>query len=95
MGGAMTMGAAVSLAREGVLQLLMLAAPLLLASVVVGLVVSILQAATSIQEQTLSFVPKIFAVIGVALLLGPWLGASMIDFTTRLFESIPAMAAMP
>ena len=60
-----------------------------------GLVVAILQAATSIHEQTLSFVPKIFAVIGVALLLGPWLGASMVDFTTRLFESIPEMGAMP
>ena len=95
MQAAMTLGAAVTLAREAVLQLLMLAAPLLVASVVVGLAVAILQAATSIQEQTLSFVPKIFAVIGVALLLGPWLGASMVDFTTRLFESIPAMAAMP
>ena len=95
MAAAMTLGAAVTLAQDAVLQLLMLAAPLLVASVVVGLAVSILQAATSIQEQTLSLVPKIFAVIGVALLLGPWLGASMVDFTIRLFESIPAMGAMP
>ena len=91
----MTLGAAVALARDGVLQLLILAAPFLVASVVVGLVVSIVQAATSIQEQTLSFVPKIFAVIGVALLLGPWLGSSMVDFTTRLFETIPQMGATP
>ena len=95
MGGAMTLGAAVSLARDGVLQLLILAAPLLLASVLVGVVVSILQAAASIQEQTLSFVPKIFAVIGVALLLGPWLGGSMVDFTERLFATIPQMAGVP
>ena len=95
MESAMTLGAAVALARDAVLQLLILAAPLLVASVVVGLVVSILQAATSIQEQTLSFVPKIFAVIGVALLLGPWLGASMVDYTTRLFESIAPIGALP
>ena len=95
MAAAMTLGTAVTLARDAVLQLLVLAAPLMAASVLVGLVVSIVQAATSIQEQTLSFVPKILAVIAVALLLGPWLGASMIDFTTRLFESIPAMGAMP
>ncbi|MCY4484356.1 MAG: flagellar biosynthesis protein FliQ [Spirochaetaceae bacterium] len=91
----MTLGAAATLARDAVLQLLVLAAPMLVASVVVGLAVSIVQAATSIHEQTLSFVPKIFAVIGVALLLGPWLGASMVDYTTRLFESIPALGAMP
>ena len=95
MEAGMTLGAAATLARDAVLQLLVLAAPMLVASVVVGLAVSIVQAATSIQEQTLSFVPKIFAVIGVALLLGPWLGASMVDYTTRLFESIPAMGAMP
>lgn len=95
MAAAMTLGTVVSLARDAVLQLLVLAAPLMVASVLVGLVVAVVQAATSIQEQTLSFVPKIFAVLGVALLLGPWLGASMIDFTTRLFESIPALAAMP
>ena len=95
MASAMTLGVAVSLARDAVLQLLVLAAPMLVASVVVGLAVSIVQAATSIQEQTLSFVPKIFAVIAVALLLGPWLGASMVDFTTRLFASIPEMGAMP
>ena len=95
MESALTLGSAVALARDAVLQLLLLAAPLLVASVVVGLVVSILQAATSIQEQTLSFVPKIFAVIGVALLLGPWLGASMVDYTTRLFESIPHIGALP
>lgn len=95
MAAAMTLGSAVALAQDAVLQLLIMAAPLLVASVVVGLAVAIVQAATSIQEQTLSFVPKIFAVIGVALLLGPWLGTSMVDFTTRLFESIPQMGAAP
>ena len=88
----MTLGAAAALAQDGVLQLVMIAGPLLLVSVVVGLVISVLQAATSIQEQTLTFVPKIFAILGAVLLLGPWLGGSMVDFTRRLFESIPGMA---
>lgn len=88
----MTMGAVAALAQEGVLQLLMMAGPLLLVSVLVGLVISVLQAVTSIQEQTLTFVPKIFAVLGAALLLGPWLGGSMLDFTRRLFEQIPGLA---
>ena len=88
----MTLGAVAGLARDAVLQLLLMAGPLLLVSVLVGLVISVLQAITSIQEQTLTFVPKIFAVLGAALLLGPWLGGSMLDFTRRLFESIPGMA---
>ncbi len=88
----MTLGAAAALAQDGVLQLVTMAGPLLLVSVVVGLVISVLQAATSIQEQTLTFVPKIFAILGAVLLLGPWLGGSMVDFTRRLFESIPGMA---
>lgn len=88
----MTLGAAARLAQEGVLQLVMIAGPLLLVSVLVGLVISVLQAATSIQEPTLTFVPKIFAVLAAALLLGPWLGGSMVDFTRRLFEHIPGMA---
>lgn len=88
----MTLGAAAALAQDGVLQLVTIAGPLLLVSVVVGLVISVLQAATSIQEQTLTFVPKIFAILGAVLLLGPWLGGSMVDFTRRLFESIPGMA---
>jgi flagellar biosynthetic protein FliQ len=87
-----TLGAVAGLARDAVLQLLLIAGPLLLVSVVVGLVISVLQAITSIHEQTLTFVPKIFAVLGAALLLGPWLGSSMLDFTRRLFESIPGMA---
>lgn len=88
----MTLGAAAALAQEGVLQLVTIAGPLLLISVVVGLAIAVLQAATSIQEQTLTFVPKIFAILAAVLLLGPWLGGSMVDFTRRLFEHIPGMA---
>lgn len=88
----MTLGAAAALAQDGVLQLVTIAGPLLLISVVVGLAIAVLQAATSIQEQTLTFVPKIFAILAAVLLLGPWFGGSMVDFTRRLFEHIPGMA---
>ena len=73
------------------MELGIIAAPILLVSLAVGLIVSILQAATSIQEPTLSFVPKIAAVLGLLLLLGPWLAASMVDYTRALFGSISTL----
>ena len=87
----MTIGFAVQLLRGGVLQTLLIAAPLLLIGMVVGLIVSIFQATTSIQEQTLSFVPKIAAILGALILLGPWIMASMVQFTVRLFARIPEL----
>jgi flagellar biosynthetic protein FliQ len=87
----MTIGFAVQLLRGGVLQTLLLAAPLLLIGMVVGLIISIFQATTSIQEQTLSFVPKIAAILGALILLGPWIMASMVQFTVRLFSKIPEL----
>jgi len=87
----MTIGFAVQLLRGGVLQTLLLAAPLLLIGMVVGLIISIFQATTSIQEQTLSFVPKIAAILGALILLGPWMMASMVQFTVRLFGRIPEL----
>jgi flagellar biosynthetic protein FliQ len=86
-----TIGFAVQLLRGGVLQTLLIAAPLLLIGMVVGLVISIFQATTSIQEQTLSFVPKIAAILGALILLGPWIMASMVQFTVRLFARIPEL----
>jgi flagellar biosynthetic protein FliQ len=87
----MTIGFAVQLLRGGVLQTLLIAAPLLLIGMVVGLIISIFQATTSIQEQTLSFVPKIAAILGALVLLGPWILASMVQFTVRLFGRIPEL----
>jgi flagellar biosynthetic protein FliQ len=87
----MTIGFAVQLLRGGVLQTLLIAAPLLLIGMVVGLIISIFQATTSIQEQTLSFVPKIAAILGALVLLGPWIMASMVQFTVRLFARIPEL----
>jgi flagellar biosynthetic protein FliQ len=74
------------------MQVLLLASPLLLSALVVGLVIAILQATTSIQEQTLTFVPKIVAILLVLAILGTWMFSSLGDYTTQLFKMIPAMA---
>ncbi|MDR1506081.1 MAG: flagellar biosynthesis protein FliQ [Treponema sp.] len=87
----MTLGEATSLLREGILQVLFLAAPMLLTALVVGLVIAILQATTSIQEQTLTFVPKMIAILLVLGFLGGWMFSSLGDYTVRLFRMIPDM----
>jgi flagellar biosynthetic protein FliQ len=63
-----------------------------MAALVVGLVVAILQATTSIQEQTLTFVPKIVAILGMLAFLGGWMMSSLGEFTVQLFQRIPDMA---
>ncbi len=85
----MSLGAAITLIREGVLQTLLISGPILLIGMAVGLIVAILQATTSIQEQTLTFVPKIAAILLGLVLLGRWLVESMVQYTKRLFEMIP------
>jgi flagellar biosynthetic protein FliQ len=87
----MGIGEITSLMRGGVFQILLLSAPLLLTALVVGLIVSILQATTSIQEQTLTFVPKILAIMLVLALLGGWMFSSLGDYTVQLFKMIPQM----
>ena len=88
----MSFGQISSLLRDGILQVLILAAPLLISALVVGLVVAILQATTSIQEQTLTFVPKVIVILLVLALLGGWMFTSLGDYTVQLFRMIPAMA---
>ena len=66
--------------------------PLLLAGLVVGLVISVFQAITQIQEMTLSFIPKILAVAIVAVVLGPWMLDQMVTYTTELYSGIPELA---
>ena len=87
----MSLGSVISLMRGGVFEILLLSAPILLSALVVGLVVAIFQATTSIQEQTLTFVPKIMTILGMLALLGGWMFASLRDYTVRLFEMIPLM----
>jgi flagellar biosynthetic protein FliQ len=87
----MDLGEAVGIMRGGLIQVLILAAPVLLVAMGVGLIVSILQASTSIQEQTLSFVPKIVAIFVVLLLLGGWMFSTLGQYTVNLFSMIPDM----
>jgi len=68
---------------------LLLSAPLLLSALVIGLIVSIFQAATQINEQTLSFIPKLVGIFLVLILSGPWMMSMMVDFIRRLFGNIP------
>ena len=88
----MSIGDVTNLLRDGIFHVLLLASPLLLSALGVGLIVAILQATTSIQEQTLTFVPKVFAILLVLALLGG-LGFSILsDFTIGLFQQISNMA---
>ena len=68
---------------------LLLAAPLLLTALVVGLLVGVFQAATQVNEMTLSFIPKLMAMAAVVLLAGPWMLRQMISYTRELIQSIP------
>lgn len=71
--------------------MLMVSGPMLAVALIVGLLVSILQAATQINEMTLSFIPKILGVFATLLLLGPWMLATLVDYTQRLIISIPSV----
>jgi flagellar biosynthesis protein FliQ len=82
---------AVELLKTVILQAVVLAAPFLGAAMIVGLIVSLFQAVTSINEQTLSFVPKALCVLGLLLLLAPWMIRQLIEFTTAIIEKIPQM----
>jgi flagellar biosynthesis protein FliQ len=73
---------------------LILSAPVLLATLVVGLVIGIVQAVTSIQEQTLSFVPKLAAIALVLGLLGTWMTRTLVDYTAQLFADLPRIGAL-
>jgi len=77
---------------RGALELtLLISAPLFIAALVTGLIVSIFQAATQINEATLSFVPKLVAIFLTLILAGPWMITMMTDYMRRLFESIPGV----
>ena len=78
--------------QGGVLQVLLIAGPILLVAVLVGLLISIFQATTSIQDQTLTFVPKILAVLLVFALLGSWMLNTLSGYTIQLLEMMPQMA---
>lgn len=85
----MTVDQAIELSRNAVLLTLLMAAPVMIVAVVVGLAVSILQAVTQLQDQTLSFVPKIIAMLATLLYLLPWLLGRMTGYAGELFQDIP------
>ena len=83
---------AIELLKSMIFQALTIAAPVLITAMVVGLAISLFQAVTSIHEQTLAFVPKALGVIGILLLLLPWIVRSLIDFTTGVIMKMPLVA---
>ena len=85
------MGVAVQLIRSGIFHILVVAAPALITGLVVGLIVSIIQATTSIQEQTLTFVPKIAAILLSIFYMGPWMIRVLVQFARNIFLAIPDM----
>lgn len=82
-----TEGDVIAIAKDAIYTIIITAAPLLLISLIVGLVISIFQTVTSIQEQTLTFVPKILAVFAGIMILGSWMLNEMSDFMTRLWTN--------
>lgn len=84
----MDVGTVMDLAIRTMITAVMVAAPVLFASIIVGLAVSIFQATTHIQEQTLTFVPKVLAILGVLILFGPWMLTVLTEFIEELFLNI-------
>lgn len=78
----------IGIAGQAVLAVLKASAPMLVIGLIVGLAVSIFQATTQIQEQTLAFIPKIVAVLLSILIFGPWILSTLVDFTTNLFSNL-------
>ena len=76
--------------QQGLTLLLMVSAPVLLVVLAVGLVISIFQAATQINEATLSFVPKIVAAVAVLIIAGPWMLTTLVEYIQRTLQAIPS-----
>lgn len=82
---------AIQLGREALTMVMLVSAPMLGLGLIVGILVSIFQATTQIQEQTLSFIPKIIAIFFAILVFGPWILTMMVDYTRQIFISLPQM----
>jgi flagellar biosynthetic protein FliQ len=87
----MTPELSVEMIKNMMFQAVTLASPILLTVMVIGLAVSLFQAVTSIQEQTLTFVPKVIGVVALLVILLPWMLRTMIEFTRAMIERIPSM----
>ena len=82
---------AIEILKTMIYQSLTIAAPILLTAMVIGLAISLFQAVTTIHEQTLAFVPKALAVVGIILLLMPWIVRSLVEFTIGIIQKMPQM----
>ncbi len=82
----------IGLGQGALITALMIAAPILIVSLGVGVIVSVFQAMTQINEATLSFVPKLLGVFAVSALMGPWMIGTMVNYTTQLFVALPDLA---
>ena len=87
----MTGAETLDVARDAIWTIVIVSSPLMVVGLVVGVIVSLFQALTQIQEQTLSFAPKVIVVFGVLALTGPWMLRSLVEYTRNLIESIPGM----
>jgi flagellar biosynthetic protein FliQ len=87
----MTPESVITLGEQAIEMALMIAAPMLLMALLIGLVVSIFQAATQINEMTLTFIPKLLGIFLAIILSGPWMVNTMVDYIHRLFSNIPWM----
>ena len=85
----MTPESVMTLGRQAVELTLIVSAPVLLTALIIGLLVSIFQAATQINEMTLSFIPKLIGMFVVLIITGPWMVSMMLDYIQRLFSNIP------
>ncbi len=86
----MSVDQASELGRQAIMLALLIGSPVMLTAVVVGLTISILQAVTQIQDQTISFVPKIIAMLLITLYAMPWIMGQMIEYSTNLVKAIPS-----
>ncbi|MDH3977262.1 MAG: flagellar biosynthesis protein FliQ [Gammaproteobacteria bacterium] len=87
----MTPESVLTIATDSLTVTMMLAAPLLLSALATGLAIGVLQAATQINEMTLSFIPKLLVLVAALLIAGPWMLQVIINYTQNLFTSIPTM----
>jgi flagellar biosynthetic protein FliQ len=87
----MTEAFVIDLAQKALIVTLALAAPALIASLVIGVLVSLFQAATQINEVTLTFIPKMMAIGLILIVLGSWMGQQLLDFTVKIFFSLPTL----
>lgn len=87
----MTPETVVEIGREALIVIVLLSAPMLLAALAIGLVIGMIQAATQIQEMTLSFIPKLLGMFGALIVTGNWMLGLVVDYTQRLYDAIPGL----